>query len=121
SEWMKPITMSLLPLPLAVEVDPPVAALMLELQASSSPPPPTTAALAPAVRNRPRRLIDPPALPPEGTTPPDPSAPGEMPSPQTPLAPPGPCGDLELSGCAALALLCRRAHLVVSPMARDRG
>src|SRR6478672_12112135 len=56
SGWMKPITMSLVPPPPVVDVEPPLAPLMLELQASSSPPPPTTAALAPAVRSRPRRL-----------------------------------------------------------------
>src|SRR5689334_9087609 len=105
---MKPITMSLVPPPPVVDVEPPLAPLMLELQAASSPPPPTTAALAPAVRSRPRRLIDPPRRPHsrEDVVPPGP--PG----------PPGPSG--VLSGCAVWSLMCNRSPFEVAPTARDR-
>src|ERR1700691_4335720 len=58
---MKAIWMSLV-LPVVEVVEPLLAPLMLELHASSSPPPPTTAALAPAARNRPRRLRPPSRL-----------------------------------------------------------
>src|SRR6266536_2574140 len=104
SGWMKPITMSLVPPPPVVDVEPPLAPLMLELQASSSPPPPTTAALAPAVRSRPRLLHDPGGRPPEthrswgDSIPPD---------------PPG-------SGCAVWSLMCNRSPFEVAPRARDR-
>src|ERR1700745_841926 len=105
SGWMKPITMSLVPPPPVVGVETPLAPLMLELQASSSPPPPTTAALAPAVRSRPRRLIDPPRRPHSGED----------------VVPPGPPGPSDvLSGCAVWSLICNRSPFEVAPTARDR-
>src|SRR5437899_1596170 len=109
---MKPITISLV-LPLADDVEPPLAPLMLELHASSSPPPPTTAAPAPAARSRPRRLRG--ALLAGGATPPDPPVTGGMPSPlapQTPLA--------VLSGCAVWSLMCNRSPFEVAPGAGPR-
>src|SRR5580704_9828105 len=94
SGWMKPITMSLVPPPPpVVDVEPPLAPLMLELQAPSSPPPPTTAALTPAVRSTPRRLIGPPRVPDDAFV---------------------------LSGCAVWSLMCNRSPFEVAPTARDR-
>src|ERR1700704_1886300 len=98
SGGMKPITMSLVPLPPVVDVEPPLAPLMFELQASSRPPPPTTAALAPAVRSRPRRLIGPPALSPWGDETLIPPRPPRVPD-----------DAFILSGCAVWSLMCNRS------------
>src|SRR4029077_20230700 len=102
SGWMELITMGLGPPTAVVDVEPPLAPLMLELQASSSPPPPTTAALAPAVRSRPRRL----------------SAPPRPHRSRGDVIPPGP-SDV-LSGCAVWSLMCNRSPFEVAPTARDR-
>src|SRR5689334_12804562 len=102
SGWMKPITIGLVPPLPEVDVEPPLAPLMLELQASSSPPPPTTAALAPAVRSRPRRLSDAP----------------KPPRSRGDVVDPGPAD--VLSGCAVWSLMCNRSPFEVAPMARDR-
>src|ERR1700745_1629751 len=123
SGWMKPITMSLAPPPPVVDVEPPLAPLMLELQASSRLPPPTTTALAPAVRSRPRRLHDPGG---GGPPPPPPpplgggGAPPPPPPPPPPRAPRDPPGSDVLSGRAVWSLMCNRSPFEVAPMARDR-
>src|SRR5689334_24442317 len=95
SGWMKPITIGLVPPLPEVDVEPPLAPLMLELQASSRPPPPTTAALAPAVRSRPRRLSasrgDDPPIPPRswgGVNPPRPPRPPGPPRSDRAIRPP---------------------------------
>src|ERR1700678_2826201 len=90
--------MSLVP---ALALDPELAPLMLELQASSSPPPPTTAALAPAARSRPRRLIG-------DSLPRGPNSWGD-PSPQLPLV-------SVLSLSEVWSLMCNR-----SPLRSRRG
>src|SRR5580700_5414513 len=125
SGWMKPIRMSWVPAPAVAEEDEDeeVAPLMLELHASSSPPPPTTAALAPAARNRPRRL-KPPGSVGRGENPPEPPCcfPRGDPSPRTPLgrdpSPQAPLAPGVLSGCAVWSLMCNRSPFEVAPRAR---